>query len=868
MSLRVAVFALCIAAAWGEPRTIPVLDVEAVRAAGDPAQWVHQVAIPANPSEIRCDILVAGGGLGGVAAALHAAHLGSSVCLTEETHWIGGQLTAGGVSALDENRFIEFSGGTRSYYRFRREIRDYYRTHFILSPGVRDLEDFNPGACYVSPLCFEPAVGLTVLKQMLEPIRSRVQLFLRTKVIDLELSGGKIQSALAFRFDAGEVIRIRPKFVLDATETGDLLPLAHVPYSAGSESKSDTGEPDAGASPNPGCVQSFTYTFIVEDRPGEQHRIVKPVDYEQELKRQKFSLVLDYPKSLGWAGEVRYKMFGDEPPIPNNQSPGSFFSWRRVLARKNFSDPHVPNDLALINWPRQDYASESILDREPVDEARILQQAKRVSLAFLYWLQTDVPREDNGGSGYPELMLRADQMGTPDGLSMTPYIRESRRLRGSVRVVEQDIGAEYQKGSRARWFSDSIGTGFYMIDIHPCGAGEHGHMMMPKPFQIPMRALIPEGVSNLLAAGKSLSVTHITNGAFRLHPVEWNVGEAAGAIASMAIRQGRMPAVFEVQRELAAAGVPLVWFDDLNPDNPHFAAVQLTAIAGMYPLNDLDIHASLDSPVTRAEAAQALAGLFHLQPTKSKLPLDVPDTNPKAGTIRLAIEQGWMATDYRNWFHPDVPFYWTDWRENRFPHALAPLTAKRTGPVRRSELADRLLATLHTCAALASATLPQFTQFLQGDRSSLNNTCIIQSIRAIGNAKYAPAVNVLVKYLDVPRPLTEGIFIRLRIVPFNDLYPAMTALLEIGEPSVPALANVLSDNSVTDLVRENAARVIFFIRANTPDTAIALVLEASRKLALANAQDALVRLAREMATRCMPEMRAKCIAALQGTLAQ
>src|ERR1051325_11079834 len=131
-----------------------------------------------------------------------------------------------------------------------------------------------------------------------------------------------------------------------------------------------------------------------------------------------------------------------------------------------------------------------------------------------------------------------------------------------TRIIEQDILDEYQTGPRARWFGDSVGVGFYMVDIHPCGANEKGRMMMPKPFQIPMGALIPEGVGNLLAAGKSLGVTHLTNGAFRLHPVEWNVGEAAAAMASLAIETGAPPARAAVQAVLAKAGVPLVWFDD------------------------------------------------------------------------------------------------------------------------------------------------------------------------------------------------------------------------------------------------------------------------------------------------------------------
>src|SRR6185369_9044773 len=145
------------------------------------------------------------------------------------------------------------------------------------------------------------------------------------------------------------------------------------------------------------------------------------------------------------------------------------------------------------------------------------------------------PRDDGKGSGYPELKLRKDVMDTEDGLSKVPYIRESRRIRGQARVAEQDIVFENDQ-PRARWFPDSIGTGFYMVDIHPCGANERGRMMMPKPFQVPMSALIPQKVTNLLAAGKNIGVTHLTNGAFRLHPIEWSVGEAAAVIASLTLQ--------------------------------------------------------------------------------------------------------------------------------------------------------------------------------------------------------------------------------------------------------------------------------------------------------------------------------------------
>jgi hypothetical protein len=651
-----------------------LVDVDRVRVDGDPAAALRAVDVPAQPREVNCDILIAGAGPGGIAGAMEASKRGVSVCLTEESDWIGGQITAGGVSALDENRFIEIAGGTRSYYEFRERVRAYYRTHYRLSAAAL-LENLNPGSCYVSPLCFEPKVGEAVLEEMLKPYH--IQLFLRTRVFDVAVRGGHVESALAYRFDRKEVIRLKAKFFLDATELGDLLPLAKIPYVVGSEAKRDTNEPTASLEPNAACVQSFTYPFVIEHRPGEQHRIAKPPEYEKWRDTQPFSLRVNYPVELGWKGDVQYRMFGDNPPIPNNMSPGPFFGWRRVLARKNFAGSAVPNDLALMNWPRQDYHTESLIDRTPLDTARVLQAAKRVSMAFLYWLQTDVPRDDGNGHGYPELMLRKDEMGTEDGLSKFPYIRESRRIRGRERVVEQDIVIESESQSRARWFASSVGTGFYMVDIHPCGANEKGRMMMPKPFQIPLGALVPEGMDNLLAAGKTLGVTHLTNGAFRLHPIEWNAGEVAAIMASMAIRAGKLPDAAALQPELVKAGIQIVWFDDLPVNHPSFAAIQLAAIRGVYPLNGYDLHASPDAPVTRGEAAVALAAYFGKHVSRAE-------------AIQLALDQGWMASDHRNWFHAELPFYWTDWREDHFPKPLPAWNMRRTGPVFRKELAERM----------------------------------------------------------------------------------------------------------------------------------------------------------------------------------
>jgi hypothetical protein len=203
--------------------------------------------------------------------------------------------------------------------------------------------------------------------------------------------------------------------------------------------------------------------------------------------------------------------------------------------------------------------------------------------------------------------------------------------------------------------------------------------MMPKPFRVPLATLLPRAPINFLPAGKNIGVTHLTNGAFRLHPIEWMVGEAAGTVASLAIARGSQPDVLTIQADLARSGVPIVWFDDLSVDHPAFAAIQLAAIAGMYPLGS-DLHASPDAPITRAEAAVALAAYFGERLEREK-------------AIRAAIDRGWMATDHRNWFHPDLPLLWTDIRESRLPRPLPSMSAPTNSPVRRAEFASRLATT-------------------------------------------------------------------------------------------------------------------------------------------------------------------------------
>jgi hypothetical protein len=515
------------------------------------------------------DIAIIGGGMGGVAAALSAAEAGAWVIMTEATAWIGGQMTSQGVSAFDEHPDIESFGGTRSYIELRNGIRDYYRQQYGAPNEMPDGTPLNPGNGWGSRLCFEPKVGLLVIEKMLAKfvVSGQLTILLEHTPIAAEVADNCV-SAVTVRSKNGALSTIRAQYFLDATELGDLLPLTGTEYVTGAESQADTGEPHAlPDGPRPEQVQSFTYTFAVEYCPGEMHVIPKPEGYEYFRETQPYTFILRrHDGSL-----APFQMFTRSPEgnLP-------FWTYRRLLDGQLFDPAHRMRDIAMINWPGNDYDAKNIIDKSPAEQNSILDEAKRLALGLLYWLQTEAPRDDPNDPrrGYPELRLMPEVMNTPDGLSMFPYIRESRRIVAFERVVEQDVVAELRLDGHAKLFDTSVGVGWYPIDIHNCAGrvpSAGGHQTLP--FQIPLGALIPRRVTNLIAACKNIGTTHITNGAYRLHPVEWNIGEAAGNLAAFCIAKDCTPhqvwaSGFEktenswlrqFQTQLSQKGVPLKW---------------------------------------------------------------------------------------------------------------------------------------------------------------------------------------------------------------------------------------------------------------------------------------------------------------------
>lgn len=538
-----------------------------------------------NERVLECDVAVIGGGMGGVAAAMAAADEGASVVMSEATDWLGGQMTSQGVSAFDEHAFIETFGGTRLYNELRGSIRAHYLNTYGAPERMPDGLPLNPGNGWVSRLCFEPKVGVRVLDAMLEDHleAGRITTLLGHTPISAVVKDDRVLEVVLAA--GAERTRLRAAYFLDATDLGDLLPLTATAYVTGAESREDTNEPHA----RPGAalpeeVQGLTYPFALEHRPGEDHTIAKPEGYERFRDAQPYTLRPGGDRGDNGRDTPQYRVFergpAGEPP---------FWTYRRIFDGGLLDPAGRRRDIAMINWAGNDFYGGNPIDKPPGERARLLGEAKRLSLGFLYWLQTEAPRDDGKGRGYPGLRLMAEVMGTADGLSKAPYIRESRRIVPVRRVVEGDIAASSHVGARARPFTDSVGLGFYAMDLHSCVGNPEASLYAPtKPFQIPLGALLPQRTKNLIAACKNTGTTHISSGAYRLHPTEWAVGEAAGALAAYC--QGLSITPHEVygdeaklrrfQYRLLARGMPLFWAVDMPPGHPHFRAAQMLAVAG------------------------------------------------------------------------------------------------------------------------------------------------------------------------------------------------------------------------------------------------------------------------------------------------
>jgi len=476
-------------------------------------------------SNKEVDVLVIGGTTSGTTAGIQAARIGAKTLIVEETPWLGGMLTAAGVSAIDGNHHLP-SG-------LWNEFRELLRKHY----GGAD--ELNTG--WVSATLFEPHVGDSIFKAMAEK-ENNLEVIYGYHPVSVQKDGGKITGA-TFRNNQGKILRIKAEVTIDATDLGDGLAMAGAAFHLGMDAQDETLETIALPEAN-NIVQDLTWVAILKDYgKNTDVTLEKPTGYNPELFRECCST-----------------MDGDN------------IDCERML---NYG--RLPNDKYMINWPingNDIYLNVVEMDREQ----RIieLQKAKNRTLEFVYYIQTEL--------GYNHLGLADDEFSTDDGLAYVPYHREGRRLDGIGWFTYDHVRAPYEQVYPL--YRTGISVGDYPVDHHhKCNPEAPALNFLPVPsFCVPLGALIPESLDGLIVSDKAISVTNLINGSTRLQPVVMLTGQAAGVLAALSIAEKQPPrkiSVRDVQQKLLESAAYIMPLYDVKPDNPHFQAIQRITATGI-----------------------------------------------------------------------------------------------------------------------------------------------------------------------------------------------------------------------------------------------------------------------------------------------
>lgn len=561
-------------------------------------------------NELVAEVLVVGGGTGGTAAAIQAARRGAKTILVSEFSWLGGMLTSAGVSAPDGNELVAFQTGL--WGAFLRELQH------------RQLGGLDNS--WVSFFSYDPRLGAQVFADWVQELPNLHWIAGRVP-LEVFRQGNCITGVRFADFT------VKAKITLDATELGDLLALAEVPYRWGWELQSEWGEPSApttfSALAEQYPVQAPTWVVIMQDfGEASAPKVTDPHSNKAEEAGD-----LD---KLAFAGAW------------DGYEPEQFLNYGRL-----------PGGLFMINWPLcgNDYGKGvGRLIESEASRHQFLQESRWHTQNFADFIQTQLGRR-YGCSDQIFPLTTPNSLGG-GAYALHPYYRESRRLVGLTTVREQDIlpvakGRVAPLPVNAGWVS-AIALGNYANDHHYPGVNfplkpksiRWGGRWTGTPFTIPYGCLIPTQVDGLLVCEKNISVSHIANGATRLQPVVMGIGQAAGMAAALCISLDCQPrnlpvrdlqfALLQDQRSPTAI-IPLFNLPFNHPEWLHWQRYYLEhpetyPDSGNCPCNfDPTLHSPLPTPLFR--------GIFHRRDEQ-----DYTFTFTEPGSLQ---EQSWTLVTLR-----------------------------------------------------------------------------------------------------------------------------------------------------------------------------------------------------------------------------
>lgn len=508
------------------------------------------------------DVLVIGGGTSGSAAGIQSARLGAKTLIIEDTPWLGGMITSAGVSAFDGNKYA-LGGGI--FGELRKKIEDYYGGPEKTFTG------------WISLTCFEPKIGKEFLHQIANEEKD-LTIWFESHLLKVLKKGQRITGAIIKRND-DIIVQVNSKIMIEATEFGDVLKFAEIPYRLGRDSKADTGEPDAPEKEDD-IVQDMTYCAILKKYEDKAPLVKKPISYNPLLFKNSTAIDSDT----------------NDESLLNHK----LHSWESFITYAS-----LPSDKYLLNWPFRANDYPTNLEVYENFSARPLHfiKAKEHTLAYVYYIQNEL--------GHPEWGLAEDEFGTEDHLPFIPYVRESRRGKGIYLMTEKDVVVA-ENSFRPLLRKDSIAVGDYFLDHHHSlfhqlpGKRLIENLPANAPFQVPFGSLIPQDIDGLILAEKSISVSHIVNGCTRLQPIVMLIGQAAGVIAALAVKENIQPVevnIASVQEALLNAGCQLFPYRDVWKTDTLFEVTQKLALLGIY-IDDEDFSFSSDKMVASSEIAK------------------------------------------------------------------------------------------------------------------------------------------------------------------------------------------------------------------------------------------------------------------------
>jgi hypothetical protein len=528
----------------------------------------ENVATPCKKVAAEYDVVIAGAGTGGWAAAVQAARMGARVLLLEETDWIGGQMSCAAVTTMDEDSvWMKFPVRERGIYReFHESMIAYYHTldkdPLVAYYGYPEQHEGG----------YEPKATRAVLQGLIQDVRERksvLDVSLRSRVIAVEKIGDTVTGVTVDIDDQRRAIAC--KVLIDVTEYGDVIPLTGARYRVGN-STSDMIDPAA-------LVQDHTWTCVVREYPEgvPEHLRIKepPPGYEAGSGKRYRKFTADGMMLWGTAGKG----------IRGSRHWRVFFAWRGMadadspLTGLRSAERHTQcgfnggNDYPVTAATIENPAQRLLDEREGIYRTLGALSYFQHELGVNWSLAADEGYDTPANRAkMKSLNLRPDLERIAVHLPQQPYVRECRRIIGVQTLTAHDLG----RFEHARHVRSAVAMGDYFMDLDH---GRTAHAIEPDldagelptgggPFQVPLEVFIPERIDGFIPAEKNISQSRLANGATRLQPITMLTGQAAGTLAALSVNQGVQPRALkpiQVQQSLLESGCTLIqrWYADV-----------------------------------------------------------------------------------------------------------------------------------------------------------------------------------------------------------------------------------------------------------------------------------------------------------------